>query len=89
MSVALRPALSQFHAAVAIGCLSKRPTAARVPLGSDHNNVPIAGKAKRPIGEVLGDETLHDKGNTQERRGREERHEPADIKPFANLNKLN
>jgi uncharacterized protein YjbJ (UPF0337 family) len=42
----------------------------------------IAGKAKRLIGEVLGDQGLHDEGNAQERQGREERKEPAEIKPF-------
>jgi len=40
------------------------------------------------VGEVLGDQKLHDEGNAQERQGREERNEPADIKPFGNLDKL-
>jgi uncharacterized protein YjbJ (UPF0337 family) len=48
----------------------------------------IAGIAKRLIGEVLGDQGLHDEGNAQERRGREERKEPAEIKPFGDLDKL-
>ena len=48
----------------------------------------VAGKAKRLIGEVLGDQELHDEGNAQERQVREERNEPADIKPFGNLDKL-
>jgi uncharacterized protein YjbJ (UPF0337 family) len=48
----------------------------------------VAGKAKRLIGEVLGDQKLHDEGNAQEHQGREERDEPADIKPFGNLDKL-
>ncbi|MCK1514142.1 CsbD family protein [Bradyrhizobium sp. 190] len=48
----------------------------------------IAGKAKRLVGEVLGDQKLHDEGNAQERQGREERNEPADFKPFGNLDKL-
>jgi uncharacterized protein YjbJ (UPF0337 family) len=48
----------------------------------------IAGKAKRLIGEVLGDQGLHDEGNAQERQGREERKEPAEIKPFGDLDKL-
>ena len=42
----------------------------------------IGGKAKRLIGEVLGDQEL------QERQGREERNRPAGIKPFGNLDKL-
>jgi uncharacterized protein YjbJ (UPF0337 family) len=48
----------------------------------------IAGNAKRLVGEVLGDQKLHDEGNAQERQGREERNEPDDIKPFGNLDKL-
>jgi uncharacterized protein YjbJ (UPF0337 family) len=48
----------------------------------------IAGKAKRLVGEVLGDQKLYDEGNAQERQGREERSEPAEIKPFGNLDKL-
>jgi uncharacterized protein YjbJ (UPF0337 family) len=48
----------------------------------------IAGKAKRLVGEVLGDQKLHDEGNAQERQGREERNRPAGIKPFGNLDKL-
>ena len=48
----------------------------------------VAGKAKRLVGEALGDQKLHDEGNAQERQGREERNEPDDIKPFGNLDKL-
>ena len=48
----------------------------------------IVSKAKRLAGEVLGDQKLHDEGDAQERQGREERNEPADIKPFGNLDKL-
>jgi uncharacterized protein YjbJ (UPF0337 family) len=48
----------------------------------------IAGKAKRLVGEVLGDQKLHDEGDAQERQGRKERNEPAKIKPFGNLDKL-
>ena len=48
----------------------------------------VAGKVKRLVGEVLGDQKLHDEGNAQERQGRKERNDPADIKPFGNLDKL-
>jgi len=48
----------------------------------------VAGKIKRIVGEVLGDQKLHDEGSAQERQGREGRNEPADIKPFGNLDKL-
>jgi uncharacterized protein YjbJ (UPF0337 family) len=48
----------------------------------------IAGKTKRLVGEVLGDQKLYDEGNAQEHQGREERKEQADIKPFGDLDKL-
>jgi uncharacterized protein YjbJ (UPF0337 family) len=48
----------------------------------------IAGKAKRIVGEVLGDQKLHDEGDAQEPQSREERNDPADVKPFGNLDKL-
>jgi uncharacterized protein YjbJ (UPF0337 family) len=48
----------------------------------------IAGKAKRLVGEVLGDQKLHDEGCAQEREGRQERNQPTDVKPFGNLDKL-
>jgi uncharacterized protein YjbJ (UPF0337 family) len=48
----------------------------------------IVGKTKRLVGEVLGDQKLHDEGNAQELVGREKRSEPANIKPFGNLDDL-
>jgi uncharacterized protein YjbJ (UPF0337 family) len=47
----------------------------------------IAGKAKRIVGEVLDDQKRHDEGDAQERQS-EERNDPADVKPFGNLDKL-
>jgi uncharacterized protein YjbJ (UPF0337 family) len=49
----------------------------------------IVGKAKRLVGEVLGDQKLHDGGKLQEeRQGRQENNEPNDIKPLGNLDQL-
>jgi uncharacterized protein YjbJ (UPF0337 family) len=48
----------------------------------------IVGKAKRLIGEVLGDQKLHDAGKLQERQGRQENNEPNDHIPFGNLDQL-
>jgi uncharacterized protein YjbJ (UPF0337 family) len=48
----------------------------------------IVGNAKRFVGEVLGDQKLHDAGKLQERQGRQENSESNDIKPFGNLDQL-
>ena len=48
----------------------------------------IAGKTKRLVGEVLGDQTLHEEGKDQERQGDKEFGEQGGIKPLGNLDKL-
>jgi uncharacterized protein YjbJ (UPF0337 family) len=58
-----------------------------MPNAKNVKNV-IAGRVKQLVGEVMGDQKLHDEGNAQERHGREEPNESADIKPFDNLDKL-
>jgi hypothetical protein len=47
----------------------------------------IVAKAKRLLGEVLGDQKLHDEGHAQEDQV-EQDNPPSDIKPFGNLNQL-
>ena len=47
----------------------------------------IAGKTKRVIGEVLGDQKLDDEGKAQERQG-QETEETGDAKPLGNLDQL-
>jgi uncharacterized protein YjbJ (UPF0337 family) len=47
----------------------------------------IAGHAERHVGEIIGDQKLHDEGVQQEQRGREEK-ESGDTKPLGNLNDL-
>ena len=52
----------------------------------------IAGKAKRLVGEILGDQKLDDEGKAQHRQGREEsskpNEKPGKIKPLGNLDRL-
>jgi uncharacterized protein YjbJ (UPF0337 family) len=48
----------------------------------------IAGKAKRVIGEVIGDQKLDDEGKAQERDGRKESEETDGAKPLGNLDQL-
>jgi uncharacterized protein YjbJ (UPF0337 family) len=46
----------------------------------------IAGKTKRVVGEILGDQKLDDEGKAQERQGREDAEKP--VKPLGNLDQL-
>ncbi len=46
----------------------------------------LAGKTKRLVGEVLGDQKLHDEGKEQEKQGREDVDKP--IKPLGNPDQL-
>jgi uncharacterized protein YjbJ (UPF0337 family) len=46
----------------------------------------LAGKTKRLIGEVLGDQKLQDEGKEQERQGRDDVEKPT--KPLGNLDQL-
>lgn len=48
----------------------------------------IAGKAKQVLGEVLGDQDLHEEGKDQEREGREEVDGAGSPKPLGNLDNL-
>ena len=46
----------------------------------------LAGKAKRLVGEIVGDQKLHDEGKAQQEQGREETEKP--VKPLGNLDQL-
>jgi uncharacterized protein YjbJ (UPF0337 family) len=46
----------------------------------------LAGKTKRLVAEVLGDQKLHDEGKEQEKQGSEDVDKP--IKPLGNLDQL-
>jgi uncharacterized protein YjbJ (UPF0337 family) len=47
----------------------------------------LAGKSKRLVGEILGDQALDDEGKSQEKQG-EELQENGGFKPLGNLDKL-
>ena len=47
----------------------------------------IAGQAERLVGEIIGDQKLHDEGMHQKQQGCEEK-ESGDTKPLGNLNDL-
>lgn len=48
----------------------------------------IVGKAKRLVGEVLGDQALHDEGKEQDQQGDKAVEEAGGVKPLGNLDKL-
>jgi uncharacterized protein YjbJ (UPF0337 family) len=48
----------------------------------------ITGKAKQAIGEVVGDQRLHDEGKAQEREGKRQNDEPSDVNPLRRLDRL-
>jgi hypothetical protein len=47
-----------------------------------------AAKAKRLVGEVLGEQKLDREGKAQEERARNEREQSGDTRPFGNLDRL-
>jgi uncharacterized protein YjbJ (UPF0337 family) len=51
----------------------------------------IAGKTRQAIGEVIGDQDLHDDGKAQAQRGRDEQDRqdrPSELNPLKKLNQL-
>ncbi|MCK1360973.1 CsbD family protein [Bradyrhizobium sp. 199] len=51
----------------------------------------IAGKARQAIGEIIGDQDLHDDGKAQAQRGRQEQDEqdkPSELNPLKKLKQL-
>ncbi|WP_407181383.1 CsbD family protein [Bradyrhizobium sp. STM 3562] len=48
----------------------------------------IAGKTKQAVGEVLGDQGLHDEGKRQEKEGKKQKEEPSEVNPLRRLNQL-
>ncbi|MBR0903613.1 CsbD family protein [Bradyrhizobium liaoningense] len=48
----------------------------------------IVGKAKQAIGEIIGDQDLHEAGKAEAERGREEQDKPSDRNPLKKLNQL-
>lgn len=48
----------------------------------------IAGKTKQAVGEIIGDQDLHDRGKAQAERGREEEDKPGELNPLKKLKQL-
>lgn len=48
----------------------------------------IAGKTKQAVGEIIGDQDLHDDGRAQAERGRDEQDKPSDLNPLKKLKQL-
>ncbi|KRP91680.1 MULTISPECIES: hypothetical protein [Bradyrhizobium] len=48
----------------------------------------IAGKTKQAVGEIIGDQDLHDDGKAQAERGRDEQDKPSELNPLKKLKQL-
>ncbi|MCK1392534.1 CsbD family protein [Bradyrhizobium sp. 1] len=48
----------------------------------------IVGKAKQTLGEIIGDQSLHEDGKAQAARGRDEQDGPRELNPLKKLNRL-
>jgi uncharacterized protein YjbJ (UPF0337 family) len=48
----------------------------------------IVGKTKQAIGEIVGDQDLHDDGKAQAQRGRDEQDKPSELNPLKKLKQL-
>ncbi|KYG99113.1 hypothetical protein [Bradyrhizobium sp. DOA1] len=48
----------------------------------------IVGKAKQAVGEIVGDQELHEDGKAEAERGREEQDKPSELNPLKKLNQL-
>lgn len=48
----------------------------------------IAGKTKQAVGEIIGDQDLHDDGKAQAERGRDEQGKPSELNPLKKLKQL-
>jgi hypothetical protein len=48
----------------------------------------IAGKAKQAMGEIIGDQELHEDGKAQAERARDPGDKPSELNPLKKLNQL-
>ncbi|MFK4506847.1 CsbD family protein [Bradyrhizobium daqingense] len=48
----------------------------------------IVGKAKQAVGEIIGDQELHEDGKAEAERSREEQDKPSELNPLKKLNQL-
>jgi uncharacterized protein YjbJ (UPF0337 family) len=48
----------------------------------------IVGKTRQAVGEIVGDQELHDDGKAQAERGRDEQDKPSELNPLKKLKQL-
>lgn len=48
----------------------------------------IAGKAKQAVGEIVGDQELHEDGKAEAERSRDEQDKPNEVNPLKKLQQL-
>ena len=48
----------------------------------------IVGKTRQAIGEIIGDQDLHDDGKAEAKRGRDEQDKPRELNPLKKLKQL-
>ena len=48
----------------------------------------IAGKAKQAVGEIVGDQELHEDGKAEAERSRDEQDQPSELNPLKKLQHL-
>ncbi|MBB4262013.1 MULTISPECIES: hypothetical protein [unclassified Bradyrhizobium] len=48
----------------------------------------IVGKTRQAVGEIIGDQDLHDDGKAEAERGRDERDKPSELNPLKKLKQL-
>ncbi|MGY4623937.1 CsbD family protein [Bradyrhizobium sp. USDA 4486] len=48
----------------------------------------IVGKTRQAVGEIIGDQDLHDEGKMQAERGRDEQGQPSELNPLKKLKRL-
>lgn len=48
----------------------------------------IVGKTKQAVGEIIGDQKLHEDGKAQENSGKNEQERPSELNPLKKLNQL-
>ncbi|MBB4375407.1 hypothetical protein SAMN05216573_11129 [Bradyrhizobium sp. Rc3b] len=48
----------------------------------------IVGKTRQAVGEIIGDQDLHDDGKAEAERGRDKRDKPSELNPLKKLKQL-
>ena len=48
----------------------------------------IVGRTRQAVGEIIGDQDLHDDGKAQAERGRDEQGQPSELNPLKKLKQL-